>query len=577
MPGATAESISWMTLITFTGGLALFLYGIERMTAELKLLAGDRLRSSLLAFTSNRFFGMLSGGLLTAVIQSSSVTTVLAVSFVASGLMTLRQAIPVMLGASVGTTVTAQIIALKITDSALALISVGFVVQLISSQATWKRVGGTVLGLGLLFLGMNVMSGAVAPLRQHPVAIQLLQHLDSPWLAVLASAGFTAIIQSSSATAGLILVLVGQNLLTLPQAIPLILGANIGTCATALLSTIGKPRSALRTAASHLLIQVLGGGLWFALQAYLPWVVGWITSDPVRQVAHSHTLINTLQALLFLGLVTPIVKLAEWLMPDLPKPPTEIAQPKYLDPVLLGTPALALNAARMEICRLGISALQMVRAALATVLHGDSDELDRLQALDDDVDALHAAIITYLGRLSQRAPLSDKESRQLYDSLLMANYLENIGDMIESNLVPAGRRRLRANLVVSQGTSERLDRLHRDVSWALERAVRGLADQDLAVVREVVDYKASIQSSVASVERQLAQRLAAEADLRLTAYRLESEILEHLKRIYYFVKRIAHTLIDQSKAAGTAPSQESPQNSTNSAADSPNHGHSQAT
>jgi len=548
-----AEVVSLMTFVKFAGGLSLFLYGIERMTAELKLLAGDRLRRTLTQFTDNRLLGAFSGALLTAVIQSSSVTTVLVVSFVSTGLMTLQQAIPVMLGASVGTTITAQIIALKITNSALALIAVGFIGQLMSKNSTWKRISGTFFGLGLLFLGMNVMSDAVAPLREHPGTINLLQHLDSPWLAILASAGFTAIIQSSSATAGLIIVLVGQDLISLPQAIPLIFGANIGTCATAMLSTIGKPRSALRAAVCHLLIQLVGTAIWFGFQGYLPALVGYVSSDGVRQVAHCHTLINASQSLFFLWLVTPIARLALWLIPDLPAQQTEVAQPKYLDPLLLETPALALNATRMEICRLGIATLQMVRASLATVLQGEQGELDRLQDLDDDVDALHIAIITYLGRLSQRSPLSKKESQLLHDSLLIANYFENIGDMIESNLVPAGRRRLRANMVVSQETHDRLDRLHRDVSWALERAVRGLADQDLDVIREVVNYKAIIQSSVASVERQLARRLAAHADLRLTAYRLEFEILEHLKRIYYFVKRIAHTLIDQSKADGENP------------------------
>lgn len=536
-----------MNLVSFAGGLALFLYGIERITSDLKVLAGDRLQNSLLQFTRNRFLGALSGASLTAVIQSSSVTSVLVVSFVAAGLMTLQQAIPVMIGASVGTTVTAQIIAFKITDSALALIACGFAVQLLARNTTLKLTGGAMLGLGILFLGMNIMSAAVAPLRSDPTTIDILRQLDSPLLAILASAGFTAIIQSSSATAALILVLVGQNLISLPQAIPMILGANIGTCATALLAAIGKPRSAKQVALCHTLIHTLGAVSWFFFLDFLPSFVERITSNPTRQVAHAHTLINATQALFFLWFVFPLAWLTERLLPSRPEEKKEVAQPKFLDPVLLETPALALNAARMELCRLGLAALQMVRTSLATIVRGDLSELDHLESLDDDLDSLHEAIISYLGKLSQQS-LSSDQSQQLHDSLLIANYLENIGDMIESNLIPVGRRRLMVHLVISPETEERLDRLHRDVSWALQRAIRGLSDHDLEAAREVIQYKSSIQSSVTSVEKQLARRLTAEADLRLTAFRLESEILEHLKRIYYFAKRIAYTVLDHSSS-----------------------------
>ena len=205
-----------------------------------------------------------------------------------------------------------------------------------------------------------------------------------------------------------------------------------------------------------------------------------------------------------------------------------------------------------------MAALQMVRRSLPTVIQGNQLELDRLESLDDDVDSLHAAIITYLGKLSQRSTLSQDQSDQLHDSLLIANYFENIGDMIESNLVSIGRRRLRLGLTISPETGQSLERLHRQVSWAVERTIRCLADDDLEVAHEVIGYKVEIQQLVAAAERRLANRLVADEPLRLTAFRLESEILEHLKRIYYFVKRIAHTLVGEQNppADGAGGSQE---------------------
>jgi phosphate:Na+ symporter len=549
MPDALPNSIGLATLTTFAGGLALFLFGIERMTSDLKQAAGDRLRSILVRLTGNRILGVLSGALITATIQSSSVTTVLVVSFVSAGLITLTQAIPVIIGASIGTTVTAQIVAFRITDAALALIAMGFTIHILTRTPAWKQLGGVILGLGLLFFGMNVMSSSVAPLREHPQAAAILQQLDSPLAAIVVSAIFTAIIQSSSATAALTIVLVGHGLITLDQAIPLIFGANIGTCVTALLSTIGKSRLALQAALSHILFHVLGVMLWYGFQSYLPPLIRTLSNDPSRQVAHAHTIVNASQAMVFIWLIEPLARLVRWLAPEKPIERPVIAQPKYLDNVLLETPALALQATRMEICRLGLRALHMVRDSLSIVISGDSEQLDRLEGMDEDVDSLHEAIIAYLGKLSQRSRLTDEQTQQLQNSLLIANYFENMGDMIESNLVAIGRKRLRLGLTVSHETLQVLSNLHRQVSWAVERAIRSLAERDMAAAQEVVDIKPEIQSLVASVERQLARRLTAEESLRLTAFRLESEILENLKRIYYYVKRIGHTVLDVGKSS----------------------------
>jgi phosphate:Na+ symporter len=244
------------------GGLAIFLFGMDQMTSTLKILAGERMKGLLAKLTTNRLKGVLTGALVTSVIQSSSVTTVLVVGFVSAGLMSLQQSIGVIMGAEIGTTITAQIIAFKITKSALAIVAVGFLLKFIGKQERVQQYGTMILGFGLLFFGMNIMSDATQPLREFPPFIEAAQKLDSPLLGILLAAAFTAVIQSSSATTVLVIILAGQELITLQQAIPLIFGANIGTCVTALLASIGKPREAVRAAFVHVTFNVLGVLIW---------------------------------------------------------------------------------------------------------------------------------------------------------------------------------------------------------------------------------------------------------------------------------------------------------------------------
>ena len=230
-------------VVGLLGGLAIFLFGLEQLTDMLKATAGDRMRNVLAQVTTNRFKAALAGGFTTAVIQSSSVTTVLVVGFVSAGLMSVQQSIGVIMGAEIGTTVTAQIIAFRVTEYALVAVICGFVLQFFFKDARTRRYGTMILGLGLVFFGMNLMGDATRPLRDYQPFIDLLAQMDNAVLTVLLSAGFTALIQSSSATTGVIIVLGSQGLISLEQGIALVFGANIGTCVTALLASIGKPVS----------------------------------------------------------------------------------------------------------------------------------------------------------------------------------------------------------------------------------------------------------------------------------------------------------------------------------------------
>jgi phosphate:Na+ symporter len=535
---AETAGLSATMAMTLFGGLALFLFGMDQMTGTLRVIAGERMKSVLEKLTANRFTGVLAGAFFTSIIQSSSVTTVLVVGFVSAGLMSLSQAIGVIMGAEIGTTITAQIIAFKVTKAALALVACGFALQFLARKERLRQYGAMIFGFGLLFFGMNLMSDATAPLRDFPPFIEAAQQLDNPLLGVLLSAAFTATVQSSSATTVLIIVLAGQQLITLDQAIPLVLGANIGTCVTALLASIGKPREAIRAAVVHVMFNSLGVLLWIGFVGHLAWMVEQLADDVSRQIANAHTIFNVANTTIFIWFTVPLARFVTWLVPERPRVISETAQPKYLDEILLKTPGLAIDSVRRELGRLGVAALHMVRNGLSTVLKGDEQALRRLEELDDDIDTLHGAIVTYLGQLSQQT-LSDIQTRHVHDYLLAANYFENIGDLIETHLVMAGRQRLKSGLKISLQTEEVLTAIHHEVCWAVEHAIRALVDQDVEVAIDVTEAKTEVNRLVANAEEHLSRRLAASAPNRLVAYRLESEIMEHLKRMYYFAKRVA--------------------------------------
>lgn len=279
---ATAEvvtessgDIDWFDLVVgLLGGLALFLLGMDRMTESLRVIAGDRLRRILERLTSHRITGMLTGAGVTAVVQSSSVTTVLVVGFISAGLMTFVQSIPVILGANIGTTITAQIIAFNVTRWALVLVAVGFAMTVIPKKEKRRAQGAAVMGLGLVFFGMVVMGSAMEPLRSYDAFIDLMAALENPFLGILVGALFTALVQSSSATTGVVIVLAGQGLITLDAGVALVLGANIGTSITAMLAAIGKPRDAQRAAVAHLIFNVAGVLIWIPLIGLLTNYIG---------------------------------------------------------------------------------------------------------------------------------------------------------------------------------------------------------------------------------------------------------------------------------------------------------------
>jgi phosphate:Na+ symporter len=556
MPVLAAElnagEIDWLNMCTsLLGGLALFLFGMDQMADGLKAVAGERMKIILAKLTTNRFMGAATGAFVTAIIQSSSITTVLVVGFITAGLMSMSQSIGVIMGANIGTTITAQIIAFKVTKAALFMVAAGFGMLFFSKQEKIRQYGGILMGLGMVFFGMSVMSDAMAPLRSYQPFLHLMAHMDNPLIGILVAAAFTGLVQSSSATTGIVIVMATQGFITLQAGIALAFGANIGTCVTAMLASIGKPREALRAAVVHVLFNVFGVLLWYRFIPQLAELVTWLSpahpelsgaarlaAETPRQIANAHSTFNVANTFIFIGFAGQFARLVEWLIPDRPLAEQLIIRAKYLDSELLDTPSLALERARMEIGHVGSRVIEMLERIMPAILTGDRMALRAVTKIDDDVDILHGHIVTYLGRISQKT-LTEEQTRELVHLMDAVNNLENIGDIVETDLAYLGNQRIEQGVSISVATQAVLKKIHNVVMSAVSLAIDAVAENDPHAAQEIIAMKTDIARLTDSAAMHETRRLVAEEPNRLAAYTVEMDVIEKLKRIYYHAKRMA--------------------------------------
>ena len=554
--GGSSE-MNWGTMgMQLFGGLALFLFGMEQMADALKAVAGERMKTILAKLTSNRFMGAATGAFVTAVIQSSSVTTVLVVGFITAGLMSMAQSVGVIMGANIGTTITAQIVAFKVTKAALLMVGVGFTMLFASKNDKTKHYGAMLMGLGLVFFGMSVMSDAMKPLRSYQPFLDLMIQMENPIVGILIAAAFTGLIQSSSATTGIVIVMASQGFITLPAGIALAVGANIGTCVTALLASIGKPREAVRAGVVHIFFNVAGVLIWVLFIPQLAEFVAWFSpsypdltgvnrlgAETPRQIANAHTIFNVANTLIFIGFTTQIARLVEWLIPDSPMEEEGLAvSAKYLEEELLTTPSLALDRVRMEVLNMGETVQQMLDRIMPAILAGNREELAKIRRTDDEVDILYEQIIEYLGRISKRS-LSDHQTDELLRLMEAVGDLENIGDTIETNMVTLGYDRIDEGVSISEPTRKVLNDFQKAVAHATQTAIQAVAQNNAAAAQVVIGMKDDIAKLANSAAVHQAARLVAEEPNRIPAYTIEIDIIEKQKRIYYFAKRMAKTVM----------------------------------
>ncbi|MBT8396836.1 MAG: Na/Pi cotransporter family protein [Gemmatimonadetes bacterium] len=537
------------------GGLALFLFGMDQLSKSLKSVAGGRMKALLSRLTTNRVTAAFSGALVTAVIQSSSVTTVLVVGFISAGLMTMVQSVGVIMGANIGTTVTAQIVAFKVTEYALLLVALGFGMQFFARRTRVRDQGMILMGLGLIFFGMGVMGDAMDPLRSSPFFIDLMKGMETPFWGILIGAAFTALVQSSSATTGVVIVLATQGFLSLPAGIALAFGANVGTCVTAVLAAMGKPREALRAAAVHVLFNVLGVVIWVAFIDQLadmvvavspaaPGLTGLdkLAAETPRQIANAHTLFNVVNTVLFLPLAGLFVKVVEWLVPELPPSELDVVRPRYLDLELIQTPSLAADRARLEVLHMGDRVRGMLTRILPALFEGTHEDLIEIKGLDEGVDLLHGRIVDYLRRLNQEH-LSESVAQDLMSIMEAANDLEAVGDIIETNLVAQGLGRLEEGLVVSQVTQEVIFEFHKVILRAFDLSLQGVSQRSREAAQAAVGMKGQVNQLADMASLHEVKRLVADEPRRLEMYTLEVDVLKNLKRVYYFSKRMARGVL----------------------------------
>lgn len=552
-PGPAEGLPVWTMLRGLLGGLALFLFGLDVMAEALKAAAGGRMRRLLARVTTNRVTGALAGAVVTGIIQSSSITTVLVVGFVTAGMMTLSQSVGVIIGANVGSTVTAQIVAFRVDQAALFLIAGGFAATLAAQRDLPRQLGRMVLGLGLIFYGMQLMGAGMEPLRSHPPFTEAMAAIRHPLPAILISTVFTALIQSSAATLGIVIAMAGGGLIGLETGIALIFGANIGTCVTALLAAIGKSRVALRAATIHVLFNLAGVALWLAFipelaaltRAVSPHVPG-LTGPAVRmlelprQIANAHTIFNLANALVALPLANLLVRAVLWLVPERPEPADAAGQPKYLDPTLLATPAMALLAGRHELERMAGIAQQGFQTAIAVLQHDGRDPARAVHPVMAGLGALHRAILGYLAQLG-RSGLSTEESVALGRQVAISHNLARIAEIIEADLVPAVRR-LHA-LGPTDATTARGRAMAATVTAALGDLREALAapgsGRDAAVwqLKPIVDQ--AVEDTLEAETRWLVGLRHPLRDDEIARMQAEVAVIEAIKRVYSQARRAA--------------------------------------
>jgi len=439
-------------LITTLGGLGMFILGMKMMTEGLQMTAGKRIKAILSAVSSNRILGCLTGTVVTAMVQSSSATTVMLIGFVTAGLMTLQQAVGMILGANIGTTVTAQLIAFKLSALALPAITVGVVLKFFSQQKKTRYIGEVILGFGLLFYGMTVMKHGLAPIKSDPTFLDFFTRFDPSsagglLLCVVVGAVLTILVQSSSATIGLTMTLASQGLLAFPGAMALVLGENIGTTITAELATIGSNNiNAHRAARAHTMFNVIGVFMMLCIFPFFVDLVQLVSlklgAGPVDQVvegdlvnvgryiANGHSLFNVLNASFFLLVLPWLIKVAILLSPKEDEEVDFFRLPNFGDR-LINTPIAAIVETRSEILRMAESASYTFRKTVKRLKDRDYKKLAKWRKVENHLDDMQREILAYLTRIYQ-SDVSESEAKEISSLMRMTNNIERIGDSVEN-------------------------------------------------------------------------------------------------------------------------------------------------
>ena len=548
-----AEGFSFfLIIIGLFGGLGMFLYGMEMMSDGMKMTAGNSMRAILKKLTSNRFIAVFVGAFITMIIQSSSATTVMLVSFVNSGLLNFVQALGVILGSNIGSTVTAQIVAFKVTDYALLLIAVGSIMTLFSKKDSAKHIGFVILGFGLLFYGMKVMSDTMKPLRTDPTFNIILTSFENPFLGIIAGAVFTALIQSSSATTGIVITLASSGSITLEAGIPLILGANIGTCITALLAGLKATRDAKRVAIGHVLFNVIGVLIFCFWIPTFADLVAQTTDNVPRQIANAHTIFNIVSTMLFIPFAPFISRTIIRYFPDKEKL-RNIEKPAILnlDEKVLSYPTAAINNAQAEISGV-VGLTERVVGSLVSPFITDKDqsdvenpELNLITGLHqrlEKIKYLNENISNYLIKISQQ-DLTSHQSREVFALVSATNYLNSINDTVKVKFENLIGKKESLDEGFSDAGQEEILVYHAKLLKQIKRLNKYFAKYDRAKATKIMKKGKKYKDLEEKYRLEHFKRVSGNVSVSVATHQLHVELMDMLKQINTFIELIASTLL----------------------------------
>ena len=560
-----ASSVPWFfVLMGLFGGLVLFLYGMEKMSEGLKKSAGKGMRNILSALTNNRFIGLAVGAFVTMVIQSSSATTVMLVSFAQAQLISFGQSLSVILGANIGTTVTAQLIAFKLTDYAFLIIVIGFALTIFSKKEWYKYLGESLLGFGILFLGMKIMADSMSPLRDYEPFIELMKNLEIPLYGLIIGAIFTALIQSSSAFTGIVIVLAQQGLLSLEAGIPLLLGANIGTCVTAGLASIGASREAKRVALAHVIFNTAGAIIFLFWIPYFADLVRWVSpvsnaegiqklaSETPRQIANAHTIFNVSVAFVFLPFTSLLSKAV---LKILPKKESEAAIEVFtwhLDEKAISTPSLAIDLCHAEVGRMAKILRRMLRAILHPLLNEEEGTdnihkhltiIEGIEMREEKIDFLHEKITGYLLKIGQEE-LSEEQAKEVVNLISIVRDMEAIGDIIHRNMFPLIAKKKALSFDFSQEGQKEITQYHLKIYKQLTRLEETFSEHKLKKAEKIVKKEIKYADLQAEFKIHHLERLQENRQETIATHEIHMEIMDNLKQISVYVTEIARSVVN---------------------------------
>jgi phosphate:Na+ symporter len=532
------------------GGLGLFLFGMTVMSESIEKVAGAKLRSILEVFTTNRFTGLIVGIIFTGIIQSSSACTVMVVSFVNSGLMSLYQAAGVIYGANIGTTITSQLVSFNLSEAAPIILLAGVLTMMIGKgKQNAEKIGEVIVGFGILFMGLSSMSGAMAGMKDSPGVMNLLKSLNSPILAVLMGTVLTAIIQSSSVTVSIVLLMANEGLLGLPISLFIILGCNIGACASAVLASLTGKKDAKRAAMIHFLFNVIGTVLlYIILMVGMEQVVNGIMSvsdhNAGRFVANAHTIIKIFQVIVLFPFSNGIVKLTYVLVPGDDKKIgyRDSFQLKYIGEKVVFNPATAVVEVTKEIERMASLATENLNRAMNALITLDNEDIEEVYEVEKNINFLNHAITNYLVKINQ-ATLPIEDLKSIGSLFHVVNDIERIGDHAE-NVADSARQRIGTDINFSKeaqrGLGEMLNMVNTLIQFSLEMFSSGMDEhlEDIMHLEEAVDEKErELQKS--HVVRLTKNECSPEAGM------LFSDVVSGLERVADHATNIAFSVLNE--------------------------------